>query len=368
MSNINNMKEILSLFLLEKANELKGNGFSAKVTKDFPKELLKTLGKEGFTAKGSVGIGQWSEIPWICIYNEKITRSSQQGFYIAILFKADMSGFYLTLNQGWTYFQKKYGTTIGKQKIVNVSEKVRNLLTIQDFSPEKIDLSSKRNLALGYTLGTIVSKYYSADNLPIESVFVNDLNKMLEVYDQVAKLIGSNRSFQKFISELLSTEDGLYNESENLEIFYQDKIEENNSSINIKEPTSNYPTLRGEPLKSKNGEISWPRDAKMAANSIRDANFSCEIDSKHFSFISEKTKKMYVEAHHIIPMKAQKNFTYSLDKIANIKSLCPNCHRMIHHGKKSERNKLVVKLFEDNRINLKLLNIDIDIEELLKYY
>lgn len=74
------------------------------------------LDENQFFIVGSVGQGQWAEIPWISIFIRDITSTAKRGYYIVYLFKADMSGVYISLNQGWTYFKNKYGTKWGREK------------------------------------------------------------------------------------------------------------------------------------------------------------------------------------------------------------------------------------------------------------
>lgn len=74
------------------------------------------LNQDHLYIKGSVGNGRWAEIPWISIFNRDITTTATKGYYIVYLFKADMSGVYISLNQGWTYFKEKYQTKLGRKK------------------------------------------------------------------------------------------------------------------------------------------------------------------------------------------------------------------------------------------------------------
>ena len=77
-------------------------------------ELPKLINASVFTMRneivvdGSCGKGQKTDYPWIAIFNKKITRTATKGIYIVYLFKSDMSGFYMTLNQGITYFDKQF--------------------------------------------------------------------------------------------------------------------------------------------------------------------------------------------------------------------------------------------------------------------
>lgn len=115
------------------------------------------------------------------------------------------------------------------------------------------------------------------------------------------------------------------------------------------------------------GEYSiYRRDKEIAFNALINANFECEIDSSHKSFISKKTNKKYMEVHHLIPLAYADIFEYSLDVEENIVSLCSNCHNQIHYGKDS--NILIEKLYNDRKDLLKLVGLDITLEELLKMY
>ncbi len=60
------------------------------------------------TYKGSAGAGNWSATPWIAILDILITDTPQSGYYPVFLFRDDMSGFYLSLNQGVTDIRLKY--------------------------------------------------------------------------------------------------------------------------------------------------------------------------------------------------------------------------------------------------------------------
>ena len=98
-------------YICRNYNKSKGENFSnhilgKKIRHDLPNELFQSLdlNNNKFKITGSIGQGQWAEIPWISIFLKDITTSATNGYYIVYLFKSDMSGFYLSLNQGWTYF------------------------------------------------------------------------------------------------------------------------------------------------------------------------------------------------------------------------------------------------------------------------
>lgn len=74
------------------------------------------------------------------------------------------------------------------------------------------------------------------------------------------------------------------------------------------------------------------RNRIIVRHAIQNAGYACEINHEHHTFMAKGTSHLYMEGHHIIPLNQQKNFEFSLDCYANIVSLCPNCHRQLHHG------------------------------------
>ena len=73
-----------------------------------------------------------------------------------------------------------------------------------------------------------------------------------------------------------------------------------------------------------------------------------------------------MEAHHLIPLSAQDNFSSGLDADANIVCLCPNCHRNLHYGKNI---KDLLKILYDLRVQeLEESGICISYDELMKLY
>lgn len=90
----------------------------------------------------------------------------------------------------------------------------------------------------------------------------------------------------------------------------------------------------------------WKRSGILRAQAIEYAEYSCEINPDHESFLAENTKKPYMEGHHALPMKLQDRFEVSLDVYANIVCLCPICHRKIHYGLKEDRRNMVTQVYD----------------------
>lgn len=108
-----------------------------------------------------------------------------------------------------------------------------------------------------------------------------------------------------------------------------------------------------------------PRISKTA---LELANHVCLGNKEHTTFVS-KLGKPYMEAHHLIPMSAQRDFSINLDRIENIVSICPICHSAIHLGDDATRLELVKKLYDLKEKELKSVGLKISFGELFsKYY
>ena len=88
------------------------------------------------------------------------------GYYIVYLFDAEMKGVYLSLNQGWTQYNQRYGSKKGKEEIYNKSLIAQKILrSKQGFNFNRIKLNRPKHiLTEGYELGNIMSIYYASDN------------------------------------------------------------------------------------------------------------------------------------------------------------------------------------------------------------
>lgn len=105
---------------------------------------------------------------------------------------------------------------------------------------------------------------------------------------------------------------------------------------------------------------------------IQKANYLCENMNDHSTFISNTTKKQYMEAHHLIPISYQEEmwnrFGVNIDCVENIVSLCPNCHRAIHYAIKGHKSEIISKMYVLKKQELKRIGIDLSLEEVMELY
>jgi len=187
------------------------------------------------------------------------------------------------------------------------------------------------------------------------------LNYLMEVikskskidYDSVNQLINGNHVDYNY---------EIYDDAQ-LEQVVAEIIESDEESISTDDDP--HPVDKPEYI-FENSKKKFKRNGMVAYKALKRANFSCEIDSEHPSFIRRKTKKNYTEPHHLIPMEFQDQFEHSIDVVANIVSLCSNCHNHIHYGEGS--TELIMKLLQNRKKDLALSGIDISLEDLLNLY
>ena len=112
----------------------------------------------------------------------------------------------------------------------------------------------------------------------------------------------------------------------------------------------------------------YERKREIALGKMKQASYRCQADDTHITFISPVTGNNFVEPHHLIPMKAQSDFTNSLDVKENIVVLCPNCHRKIHLAGHSEKEEMLNYFYQDLSAGLQKQGLEITFDGLKTYY
>ncbi|SUD90045.1 MrcB family domain-containing protein [Psychrobacter phenylpyruvicus] len=136
-----------------------------------------------YLVKASVGSGNWANIPWVSILNPKITTTTQDGIYPVYLFKADGSGFYLSLNQGTTIPTHKYGKTKAESRAETIKGYIlEQLPELMNWGKPEIDLLASTDLGKSYETYNIVAKYYDASSKLNNEQLKNDLLELLHIY------------------------------------------------------------------------------------------------------------------------------------------------------------------------------------------
>jgi 5-methylcytosine-specific restriction protein A len=111
----------------------------------------------------------------------------------------------------------------------------------------------------------------------------------------------------------------------------------------------------------------------VSKKALLKANFTCEFDSNHKTFVTEKGNP-YMEGHHLIRCTIKigteiwEKYKRNIDTESNIVSLCPNCHRQVHFGNKDKKITILERLYNKKRIELENNGIYVTFEKLKKLY
>ena len=110
---------------------------------------------------------------------------------VAYLFKPDMTGVYLSLR---VYFYQelqdkhnKYLSTYIKNKALHIRDFLAESNKIEDDLLVSIDLKNGGQLPKIHSLGTVVAKYYDAENIPSTDILVSDVNYFLDLNRYILK-------------------------------------------------------------------------------------------------------------------------------------------------------------------------------------
>jgi len=363
---------VLEEYLSEKEKPFKDNQLGQFVRNEFVQNINTQipLDEKNYLVTGSVGQGVWATIPWVSCFDRSITKSATNGYYIVYLFKEDMTGFYISLNQGYTYFREKYGTKEGRVKILQTANLIRSKVEVSDdFKLVGIDLGSTRDLAIGYEKGHIFGKYYDVNNIPTDAKLIADFRELLEAYKKIVVFM-NGRNVREFNDYLLLQDDLEFLETE--EANYQEKANEianNREKQKPKFDEEEKPRPPKNTVIDEGGKERYPRNAKEAAEALLRANYTCEVDPNHETFISKATNNKYGEAHHFVGISHHKKFPdIELDRAANILCLCPTCHRKIHHAVDEVRLPMIESIFYKIHGRLKNVGIEVTMTQLKEFY
>ncbi|MFH5948389.1 MrcB family domain-containing protein [Roseomonas xinghualingensis] len=272
----------------------------------------------------------FAKVPWVAVCATSVTRTVTKGYYIVLLFRADMRGCWLSLNQGYTQYSRAFGSQRAAHRHASLGAQVIFpwIDIPEGFVAGPLDLAASTDLGKGYEAGAIVSKYYDAVGVTSEADVAADFRSLLKIYDQLRLRLGAS------IVDLLPDD----------EVAYQ------NAAAELVRSPPNLPDLSPgpQPRPKQNAArrgAGHRRDPAIAFRALRMAEYNCELGPTHSTFTARRTRKNFVEAHHLVPMSEQHSFENSLDVPENVVALCPNCHRLLHHGLAADRISAAVRLF-----------------------
>lgn len=135
----------------------------------------------------SAGQGNWARVPWISLLDTRETATTKRGVYCVYLFRQDMSGAYLTYNQGVTDPLTQLGRARGRQFLRDRATQLRKEASALEAAgfrlDDRIDLRVEGGLGGDYEDSTVAYKLYEVGRVPNDSEIERDLSAVLSAYD-----------------------------------------------------------------------------------------------------------------------------------------------------------------------------------------
>jgi len=189
------------------------------------------------------------------------------------------------------------------------------------------------------------------DQTIYEVLNIEELQRLKDFLDQNDRFTGQNQKGHRMYSAGLNH----YLNFANGEKF--EELQDNFSVLDVAMPIAQ---------KSTGSQTVWKRSNIIKKQAIRSANYQCEVDAAHETFIAKSTKQQYMEGHHAIPIYLQDKFKHSLDVYANIVCLCPICHRLLHYGIEEQKVTLLNQIYEDRKERLAKCGIEMSKNEFIE--
>ena len=293
--------KVLSNYREIKYSNLLKKDIESTIKKSIPSEIEKFLPDNSrYVVDGSIGKGNIASVPWVAIFDKVITTSAQEGYYPVYLFCDDMSGFYLSLNQGVTLIEKKYKKktkSVLKQNAEDFRVKIGAYSNRFNDKPIILGIlpTTKSKIPELYETGNIISKYYPADGHLNEEELKEDLLALLSIYNRIP------------IEEL----DDHVAREEDFEIDFGG--EEDPSRFKFHKRIE--------------------RNASLARKVKKFQGYRCKCCDMSFIEKYGEIGKDFIEAHHLVPLSKLEGKKIGLDIRTDFVVLCSNCHRMIHRLK-----------------------------------
>ena len=175
--------------------------FGSFIRNDIPNEIRRKgdIDQSKYIVKGSNGAGRWTTVPWIAIFDRRITESAQRGVYLVYLLNKDKKELYLTLNQGATDVSQNgavsndgklaFTGVTGASNAKSLAKLRSNAVHIQSivgsvpFSTDELIKCGAPN----YDAGAVCYKKYTLEDLPDEQQLYKDLREFVAIYARYAE-------------------------------------------------------------------------------------------------------------------------------------------------------------------------------------
>ncbi len=151
------------------------------VERDAP-TALRGLLSDTYPVKGSAGMGNLAEHPWVAVFPPGAGTRATMGIYLVYLFAADGSRVYLSFNQAATQLEG------GVKALLKRALDLRTAVGAQDSLDTSVDLAGTGHLGKAYAAGNAYAIGYTAQQLAGGAPLAADLHRMLGLLQRALDL------------------------------------------------------------------------------------------------------------------------------------------------------------------------------------
>ncbi|WP_152399114.1 MrcB family domain-containing protein [Paenibacillus cellulositrophicus] len=189
------LSEIMNSYITARNQTFAGHPLGTLFRQTIPDQLRSlSFVDPNYKIQGSVGMGNWANIPWIAVMDKRITDTTQHGEYIVYLFSEDMESVYLTLAQGVTVPKDELGKKEGYHYLEQKANELRELLPLEGMQKDDgINLTSRSGLGRDYQVSTVAYIRYDRDALPDDDQLLADLENVVTNYKMYVDHVLKNK-------------------------------------------------------------------------------------------------------------------------------------------------------------------------------
>ena len=208
-------------------------------------------------------------------------------------------------------------------------------------------------------------KEYDKFNDPKFNVFLTELGITRKIKDKYYLSFFTQKNYLKDISNL-----SIYNDTKDLDQRYisdeeniNEKFDYHYHNKEILDKLNNR-----KPKLEEHSKTQYFTDRRIKETVFKNNDYKCFFDKSHKTFLRINGTQ-FMEGHHIIPMRAQKDFkNINIDREENILCICPNCHRKVHLSLEEEKKQILNKIYEVKKNDLFKVKLNISFTDLYNRY
>lgn len=172
------------------------------IKSQIPTSLQQSLNFDHIVIRGSVGYGSLAFIPWIAIFDSRVTTDPKDGLYIVYLFDSNAETISLSLNQGVTELQNELGLPEARSVLKRRAAALQKYISLPEYDTGEIEFSEElvTTSNKNYQIASVCHKEYHIGDIPNSSQLITDAVELTEslqhliesgAYEEVVDSIGT---------------------------------------------------------------------------------------------------------------------------------------------------------------------------------